>query len=36
MGGTMMREMTEYLASLNTGDYRIRAVVLTGGGSSTS
>lgn len=32
MGGTMMREVAEYLASLNTGEYRTRAVVLTGEG----
>jgi 2-(1,2-epoxy-1,2-dihydrophenyl)acetyl-CoA isomerase len=32
MGGTMMRELAAYLASLNSGDYRIRAVVLTGEG----
>lgn len=32
MGGTMMSELTNYLESLNSGDYRIRAVVLTGEG----
>ncbi len=32
MGGTMMSDLTHYLGSLNTGEYRIRAVVLTGAG----
>lgn len=32
MGGTMMSELTNYLDSLNSGDYRIRAVVLSGEG----
>lgn len=32
MGGTMMQELAAYLASLNHGGYRIRAVVLTGEG----
>lgn len=32
MGGVMMQEMAHYLASLNRGEYRIRAVVLTGVG----
>lgn len=32
MGGVMMQEMAAYLGSLNSGDYRIRAVVLTGEG----
>ncbi|MDR1998934.1 MAG: enoyl-CoA hydratase/isomerase family protein [Frankiaceae bacterium] len=32
MGGTMMSELVSYLDSLNSGDYRIRAVVLTGAG----
>jgi enoyl-CoA hydratase/carnithine racemase len=32
MGGTMMSDLTDYLFSLNAGDYRIRAVVLTGAG----
>lgn len=32
MGSTMTEEMTDYLDSLNRGDYRIRAVVLTGEG----
>ena len=32
MGGTMMGDLTHYLGTLNSGDYRIRAVVLTGAG----
>ena len=32
MGGTMMSDLTDYVSSLNSGDYRIRAVVLTGAG----
>jgi 2-(1,2-epoxy-1,2-dihydrophenyl)acetyl-CoA isomerase len=32
MGGTMTSEAAEYFDSLNSGDYRIRAVVLTGEG----
>jgi enoyl-CoA hydratase/carnithine racemase len=32
MSGTMMSDLTDYLGSLNSGDYRIRAVVLTGAG----
>lgn len=32
MGGTMTAEMAAYLATLNSGDYRVRAVVLTGEG----
>src|ERR1700761_8239892 len=32
MGGTMMSELANYLGSLNAGDDRIRAVVLTGAG----
>ncbi len=32
MGGTMMADIVSYLGSLNRGDYRIRAVVLTGEG----
>jgi 2-(1,2-epoxy-1,2-dihydrophenyl)acetyl-CoA isomerase len=32
MGGTMMQELAAYLASLNSGEYRVRAVVLTGEG----
>ncbi len=32
MGGTMMSELIRYLGSLNSGDYRVRAVVITGEG----
>jgi len=32
MGGSMMSELVHYLDTLNSGDYRIRAVVLTGAG----
>jgi enoyl-CoA hydratase/carnithine racemase len=32
MGGTMLSDLADYLDSLNSGDYRIRAVVLTGAG----
>lgn len=32
MGGTMMSEATAYLNSLNHGEYRVRAVVMTGEG----
>lgn len=32
MGGTMMAELVDFLGSLNSGDYRVRAVVLTGEG----
>jgi enoyl-CoA hydratase/carnithine racemase len=32
MGGTMLGDLADYLGSLNAGDYRIRAVVLTGAG----
>lgn len=32
MGGTMTQEFAEYLATLNSGEYRVRAVVLTGEG----
>lgn len=32
MGGTMMQELAAYLAFLNRGEYRVRAVVLTGEG----
>jgi enoyl-CoA hydratase/carnithine racemase len=32
MGGTMMSDLTDYVSSLNSGDYRIHAVVLTGAG----
>lgn len=32
MGGTMLQELAAYLDSLNRGEYRIRAVVLTGEG----
>lgn len=32
MGGTMTQEMVEYLARQNSGEYRVRAVVLTGEG----
>ena len=32
MGGTMMGEATSYLNSLNSGEYRVRAVVMTGEG----
>jgi 2-(1,2-epoxy-1,2-dihydrophenyl)acetyl-CoA isomerase len=32
MGGKMMAELGEYLSSLNSGEYRVRAVVLTGEG----
>ncbi len=32
MGGTMMQELTRYFESLNRGEYRVRAVVLTGEG----
>lgn len=32
MGGTMMSDLVDYLGTLNSGDYRIRAVVLTGAG----
>src|SRR5688572_20873525 len=31
-GGTMNEELARYLESLNHGDYRVRAVVLTGEG----
>ncbi len=32
MGGTMLSDLADYLRSLSSGDYRIRAVVLTGAG----
>jgi enoyl-CoA hydratase/carnithine racemase len=32
MGGSMMSDLVHYLGTLNEGDYRIRAVVLTGAG----
>ena len=32
MGGAMMSELVDYFHSLDAGDYRIRAVVLTGAG----
>jgi enoyl-CoA hydratase/carnithine racemase len=32
MGGTMMADLVHYLGTLNSGEYRIRAVVLTGQG----
>ena len=32
MGGSMMSELVHYLDTLNSGEYRIRAVVLTGAG----
>ena len=32
MGGTMMADLMHYLGTLNSGEYRIRAVVLTGKG----
>ncbi len=32
MGGTMMAEAAAYLDSLNSGEYRVRAVVMTGEG----
>jgi 2-(1,2-epoxy-1,2-dihydrophenyl)acetyl-CoA isomerase len=32
MGGSMMADLVDYLDSLNSGEYRIRAVVLTGKG----
>jgi 2-(1,2-epoxy-1,2-dihydrophenyl)acetyl-CoA isomerase len=35
-GGVMARELTEYLLSLNSGDYETRAIVLTGEGRAFS
>lgn len=35
-GGHMGEELTEYLLSLNDGDYRVRAIVLTGEGRAFS
>ena len=32
MGGSMMSDLTHYLSTLNSGEYQIRAVVLTGAG----
>ena len=32
MGGSMMSDLAHYLGTLNSGEYRIRAVVLTGAG----
>jgi enoyl-CoA hydratase/carnithine racemase len=32
MGGSMMSDLADYLGTLNSGEYRIRAVVLTGAG----
>ena len=32
MGGSMMNDLVRYLDTLNSGEYRIRAVVLTGAG----
>jgi enoyl-CoA hydratase/carnithine racemase len=32
MGGSMMNDLVHYLGTLNSGEYRIRAVVLTGAG----
>jgi enoyl-CoA hydratase len=32
MGGSMLGDLGDYLATLNSGEYRIRAVVLTGAG----
>ena len=32
MGGSMMSDLVHYLGTLNSGEYRIRAVVLTGAG----
>jgi enoyl-CoA hydratase/carnithine racemase len=36
MGGSMMSDLADYLGTLNSGDYRIRAVVLTGAGRAFS
>ena len=32
MGGSMTKDLAHYLGTLNSGEYRIRAVVLTGAG----